>query len=554
MSGMDPEALAAEVLAMTPTLQTERVTAACDRLIEGLRASARSLPTETARRVLGSLRRERYFTLMQRVADALIRFGCDAPVVHRQYAQALIDCGQLVPAVELLGGLVRRTREEPGEHAEALGLLGRAHKQIYVAAAGSRLGHGRKAMERALDAYRKGFEVNPAHHVWHGVNLVALLCRARRDGLRVAAAEDAQGLARQLVAAIEAKSEAAPAWDYGTAAEAAVALGDWDAAERWLKRYIAAPDVDAFALAGTLRQFTEVWGLEPGSSRQGQLVTVLHAALLQASGGGLELPPTQLQGLATADKDAFERILGDIGAQTYTWLKKGLQRADSVAMVRQEDGRGIGTGFLVRGGDIRPDLGDEPLLLTNAHVVSDDPVDQALPREAATVTFEARDAAADSRREHRVAEIVGHSPRAALDFSLLRLAPRPEGLPVCPVGKRLPAVGSGEKQRVYVIGHPEGRELSFSLQDNLLLDHEAPPRGTPSLEGRVLLHYRAPTEPGSSGSPVFEQGGWNVVGLHHAGGELMRRLNGQAGTYAANEGIWIQSIAAAVAAAVPGSR
>jgi hypothetical protein len=120
------------------------------------------------------------------------------------------------------------------------------------------------------------------------------------------------------------------------------------------------------------------------------------------------------------------------------------------------------------------------------------------------------------------------------------------GLAPCPLAKRLPTLGDGADPRVYVIGHPEGRELAFSLQDNRLLDHEGPPGGLPSLGGRVLLHYRAPTEPGSSGSPVFDQGNWTVVGMHHAGGDFMRRLNGASGTYAANEGVWIQSIAAAV--------
>ena len=84
--------------------------------------------------------------------------------------------------------------------------------------------------------------------------------------------------------------------------------------------------------------------------------------------------------------------------------------------------------------------------------------------------------------------------------------------------------------RVYVIGYPYGGGLSFSINDNELLDRD----------DRVL-HYRAPTEGGSSGSPVFNQK-WNLIGLHHGGGLEVPKLNNKPGTYAANEGIWIQAI------------
>jgi prepilin-type processing-associated H-X9-DG protein len=55
------------------------------------------------------------------------------------------------------------------------------------------------------------------------------------------------------------------------------------------------------------------------------------------------------------------------------------------------------------------------------------------------------------------------------------------------------------------------------------------------------VHDRAPTEGGSSGSPVFDSENWRVVALHHAGGRNMAMLDGS-GTYDANEGIAIDAI------------
>ena len=114
------------------------------------------------------------------------------------------------------------------------------------------------------------------------------------------------------------------------------------------------------------------------------------------------------------------------------------------------------------------------------------------------------------------------SPPGELDATLLRLDRPVTGPEPFPVAARLPA--NDGKQKVYVIGHPKGGGLSLSLTDNAILDYD-----------ERLMHYRAPTEGGSSGSPVFNNQ-WRLVALHHAGGSNVPKLNGRRGKYDANEG------------------
>ena len=153
----------------------------------------------------------------------------------------------------------------------------------------------------------------------------------------------------------------------------------------------------------------------------------------------------------------------------------------------------------------------------------------ALHPTEAVVTFAAMDGVPQDQ-EFGLGKLLFSSPPEELDVSVVELSETV--LPKDPyrIAPVLPVRGS--EARVRVIGHPSGRGLSLSV--NKLLDHQAP-----------KLHYLTATEGGSSGSPIFNQD-WNLIGLHHAGGEQMPKLNNQAGTYEANEGIWIRAVCEAV--------
>lgn len=229
---------------------------------------------------------------------------------------------------------------------------------------------------------------------------------------------------------------------------------------------------------------------------------------------------------------------------SYRWWKTGLERALSVAAIYAGIGQRIGTGFLVSPADFGLPAESGSLVLTNFHVVNAEGAGGALRPGDAEIVFEA----VDSETRHGVAEILWSSPQSRHDASLLRLSSTPAEVKPIPMAGNLPVPSADGDAKVYIIGHPGGGDLEFSFQDNALLDHEDVSGAKPLTDGVCRIHYRTPTEKGSSGSPVFNAKKWQVVALHHAGGQLTR-LNGQPGTYGANEGISLKSIVAAVRAA-----
>ncbi len=567
-----------------------------DTLLAALADDATDAVLAEAQSLLLPLRDIRAFARLQRLAEALCRLQPADARARLFYAQALIESGAATAAIDVLRQLQGTLAEGDAARAEAAGLLGRAFKQVFIDAGPAGRARVRWALEAAIAAYEAPYRAAPDQATWQGVNLLALVSRARIEGWAdVAPGVDPLLLSVQLSAALRAVPPAQQdVWYLPTLAEASLGLslasGDLQPVEDLLARYIGSPDVQAFQVASTLRQFTEVWGLESlgpqtrGIGLQGEaalararrLTDVLRARLLQLPGGQVTISAASAAAMAAAppldsassskpvtggaaagarDADSahgqLENILGLEGPQTFAWWRAGIESARSVAVVRQRLGKRMGTGFLVRAGDFGLAPADELLFLTNFHVINPDGAPRGLRPADAELVFEA----VDPGRAYVPAEVVWSSPIAEHDACLLRLQQVPAGIAPLPIAAELPPLppADAKKQRrprVYIIGYPGGRELSFSFQDNELIDHEGPPQGRPQLLGVCRVHYFAPTEGGNSGSPVFDDSGWRVIALHHSGGNFgMPRLNGVAGTYAANEGLALFQITAAVRAA-----
>jgi hypothetical protein len=524
----DPERSETELLDAIVALDRPRVDALAHELIAYVQGQEEPYALKPAKRILRALRDQRHFVLLQLVADAFMQAGRDDPVIRRQYAQALLDQGNLSAAVAVLEGLVADTAQDPGENAEARGLLGRAFKQMYVAAEHGPAARRKIFLGRAIAEYRGVYD--EAKLRWHGINAVALLDRARRDGIVIDGVEDAgasaRALAEEVLAAIEEEGDNADVWDLGTALEAAVALGRTDEALQWLADYLRASK-DAFSVASTLRQLREVWALDPGTDPGAQLLPVLQAELLDREGG----PQVELGASgAAAARDridatpGLEKVLGKERFFTLRWFRTGLDRCCGVARIEDPIEGGIGTGFLMEGPSLKAGF-PEVVLLTNAHVIPD-----ALSADRAEIRFHALEYGVGP---YHVTEILWSSPFSELDTTIVALDGTPPEAMCCPRGAR-PVMNADT--RTYIIGHPGGDiDVNLSLSDNLVLDHDD-----------VRLHYRTPTLGGSSGSPVFSRP-WEVIAIHHAGDKEMPRLHGKDGTYPANEGIWIDRVVAALA-------
>ena len=517
----------------------------CEELITRIRKEAGPMPEPSAKEIMGCLRRKRRFNSMISLGDDLFQSGLRSPQIRRQYSQALIDQGILSAAEMILQSSIQDPRGDDKEKREARGLMGRIYKQLYVNKNDPRSPSNRANLERSIKEYLYCYRLAPEQSLWHGINVVALAARARRDKLLSVGLPEVESLANQILDTLKKRERklqkknpkaTLDTWDLATRMEAYWAINCYDEAMKAAFHYVQSRDADEFELASTIRQLTEVWQLndkeEPGS----YLLAVCKAAHLQKHGTIVDNRPERVKQESAAARDTLKKLedfelevaFSADAMVTVKWYKQGLEQCESIARIERPDGSGHGTGWLVNASDFFPDR-QGVLLITNEHVISGDKLHpSALLPDEARINFEVA-----GQKEIEVDEIIwSNSCDGGLDATIVSLKSVPTARPLKIASRplRMPEP-PGKAPRLYIIGHPGGRELTISLQDNHLVACND-----------QLVHYRTPTEGGSSGSPVFENQAWQVVGLHHAGSKNMRHLDGKDERYEANEAIVISAI------------
>jgi endonuclease G, mitochondrial len=247
----------------------------------------------------------------------------------------------------------------------------------------------------------------------------------------------------------------------------------------------------------------------------------------------LSLPAQQaVRALIDRKSNAASRLEKMVGVSLdyvpVAYLDRARLAAGAVARVVDTDRRAIGTGTMV----------SPQLLLTNNHVLPD-PATAA--QRLAQFDYElAIDGTPHVPSEFKVdAEaFFWTSPVKRLDATLVAIGTTVSGSRALSEFRYCPLSGAGDKHAygdfVTVVQHPDGDYKQVALRENRLIG-----RG----KGGTTLHYSADTEPGSSGSPVFNDQ-FDFIALHHVGGvsNETHLEDGSAVPPDSNEGIRLSAI------------
>jgi endonuclease G len=227
-------------------------------------------------------------------------------------------------------------------------------------------------------------------------------------------------------------------------------------------------------------------------------------------------------------EDTFERIIGGDELQSVNYLERGAIAARAVCRIALGSG-GAGTGFLIAPG----------VLITNNHVLPN--VAEAAGAIAQfRYELDLHDEPIDAVHFRLDPQDLFHTS-VPLDFTVVAVIATPArgATPLAEFGylPLLDVTGkASEGEWLTVVQHPSGERKQVCVRENQLIKR-----------GDQVLWYSTDTEPGSSGSPAFNND-WFVVALHHSGVPEMK--NGVAQAYPdgslkwiANEGVRASRIA-----------
>jgi hypothetical protein len=514
------EALSTDIRTAVKQMNRVRVATACSELIALIQKEPDAFSAPAVFKVLKLLRRKRMFAELERAADAYLE-QYESPLIQTLRAQAIIDQGRLVAGLEAVDRAIAAAADPKSKAAEeARGLRARVYKQAFVQPS-RRLPQGSEALREAIRAYRVAFELAEDDPVWPGVNLLALLVRAKRDQLDPGTEVTPQELAGRLEKLItqQQAQEAARAeakgvepdeqpWLLASRIEVSLARGEAERVVEQARGYLACLSADAFEFAATARQLREIWRLDEHEDTKVAAISTLLEAEVLRNGGGFVSDPARRS--APLEGGQVESVYGLERFKSYKWMRQGLDAADAVGRVENADGYGVGTGFLLRGRTLRAGWGERQLFLTNHHVICEEPGGAVRP-EQAVVRFTSHDGL-DGSQGVPVDKVEWFSKE--LDVAVVSLKRHVKKDYVLDVDIHSALAVTEPPARVYVIGHPRGEGLSYSMYDNEIVTYDTP-----------YLFYRSPTLDGSSGSPLLSAQ-WTVLGIHHRGANPKYQANG----------------------------
>ena len=214
-----------------------------------------------------------------------------------------------------------------------------------------------------------------------------------------------------------------------------------------------------------------------------------------------------------------------MAAGRVTGLIEALQRvvalSPSVCLLRitSTEGEFFGTGFRI---------GAE-LVLTNEHVLF--PHHAKAAQVFADFGFDVDSAGAATNVVSLPGDVATIAGDATDDWAVIKVAGMQAAWPIVSLtGTRAPNIGDP----TFILQHPGGQRKRLGYVRNVITD----------FDDRVV-HYLTDTEPGASGSPVFDANA-RCIALHHAGGQPVTVVGKP--PVAKNEGIRINRVHAALVA------